>query len=518
MSKVLPKILLLDSNALIHRSFHALPPLTTPRGEQVNAVYGFANALLKAIKDEKPDYVVACFDAGRETFRNVIYDGYKAHRQETDTALIDQFPRVRQIVDVLNIPTFEQKGVEADDLIGSLASIATKEGLQTVIVTGDNDALQLVNDSVSVYSLRRGVTDTLTYNRAGVKEKIGVFPDQIVDYKALAGDASDNIPGAPGIGPKTAVELLEKYHDLENIYQNLDGLKDRPSKILAENEETVMMSRRLAKIREDLDISLNLKVADVANFDFSKVVNLFQELGFKSLLANLPANSVQQSATPRHSHGASNSDISHQPGIFDIKPIADSREPIAPTLPFEAIMTIERWEQLAKELLQQPILIIDTETVDLDGELIGIAFAWQGQRSAISDRQSAGTLNKDAESRKPMSPTLATRPCLVVADSFVAAYLPLAPLYKGGLPIESVRTSVQAILGGEAKKVGHNLKYDLHALSEAGFKVENVWFDTMIASQLVNSTAHSHRLDDLAMSELSFKKIPTSQLLGGDHG
>ena len=123
MSKVLPKILLLDSNALIHRSFHALPPLTTPRGEQVNAVYGFANALLKAIKDEKPDYVVACFDAGRETFRNVIYDGYKAHRQETDTALIDQFPRVRQIVDVLNIPAFEQKGVEADDLIGSLAAI-----------------------------------------------------------------------------------------------------------------------------------------------------------------------------------------------------------------------------------------------------------------------------------------------------------------------------------------------------------------------------------------------------------
>ncbi|MEK7170841.1 MAG: DNA polymerase I [Patescibacteria group bacterium] len=465
MSKALPKILLLDSNALIHRSFHALPPLTTPRGEEVNAVYGFANALLKAIKDEKPDYVVACFDAGRETFRNEIFDGYKAHRKETDIALIDQFPRVRQIVDVLNIPAFEQKGVEADDLIGSLAAIATKEGLQTVVVTGDNDALQLINDSVSVYSLRRGVTDTLVYHREDVFGKMGVFPEQIVDYKALSGDSSDNIPGAPGIGPKTAALLLEKYHNLENIYEHLDELKDRPRQILADNKETVMMSRRLAAIRLDLDIDLDLKVADVANFDFSKVVGLFQELGFKSLLAKLPSQQLAPGNLPL-AFG------SQEP----VRQLADSSQKLLPTLPFEAITTLERWEELAESIQKEPILCIDTETVDIDGDLIGIGFAWSQNK---------------------------------------AAYLPLAPTYKEGLPIEQVRKSVQAILSNNSKKIGHNLKYDLRSLLGVGITVNNVWFDTMIASQLVNSTAHSHRLDDLAMTELNFKKIPTLQILGG---
>ncbi|MEK7534971.1 MAG: DNA polymerase I [Patescibacteria group bacterium] len=458
MSKGLPKILLLDSNALIHRSFHALPPLTTPKGEQVNAVYGFANALLKAIKDEKPDYVVACFDKGRETFRNEIFDGYKANRKETDNELIMQIPRVRQIVEVLNIPLYEQKGVEADDLIGSLATIATKDGLQTVIVTGDNDALQLVNDSVSVYSLRRGVTDTLVYHRDDVKEKIGVFPEQIVEYKALSGDSSDNIPGAPGIGPKTAVELLEKYQTLENIYSHLDELKERTGTILRDNKKTVDMSKRLAQVRQDLKINLDLKKADVANFNFAKVTGLFQELDFKTLLAKLPQSTAV-----------------NQESLFSAKTQPITK--IEPQLPYEAITTLERWEELAESLQKEPILCIDTETVDIDGELIGIGFAW----------------SKDK-----------------------AAYLPLAPTYKEGLPIEQVRKSAQAVLGNDSKKLGHNLKYDLHALLGAGFTVDNVWFDTMIASQLVNSAAYSHRLDDLAMTELSFKKVPTIQILGGN--
>ena len=459
MSKGLPKILLLDSNALIHRSFHALPPLTTPKGEQVNAVYGFANALLKAIKDEKPDYVVACFDAERATFRNDIYKEYKAHRKDTDNGLLDQFPRVHQIVDVLNIPSFEQIGVEADDLIGSLSVIASKKGLQTVIVTGDNDALQLVNDSVSVYSLRRGVTDTLAYNsRGAVKEKTGVFPEQIVDYKALSGDSSDNIPGAPGIGPKTACELLEKYRTLEGIYEHLDELRERQATILRDNKKIVDISRRLAKIREDLELDLDLKEADVANFDFHKVVGLFQELDFRSLLAKLPNHAP----------------VASQGSLFGSQVAKDVK--LEPTLPFEAIATLKRWGDLAAELVKQPILCIDTETVDLDGELIGISFAWSANN---------------------------------------AAYLPLKP-HPDGFELKEVKDTLYNIIyQADIRKVGHNLKYDLHALLGAGFAVENVWFDTMIASQLVNSTAYSHRLDDLAMTELNFKKIPTLQILGG---
>lgn len=453
-----PKILLLDSNALIHRSYHALPPLTTPKGEIVNAVYGFAAALLKAIKDEKPDYVIACFDVGKETFRNQIYKDYKAHRQETDEALSLQIPRVKQIVEVLNIPLFAQKGVEADDLIGSLTKIAAKKGLHNVIVTGDNDALQLVNDSTSVYSLRRGVTDTLTYNRAAVKEKVGVFPDQIIDYKALAGDSSDNIPGAPGIGPKTAVDLLNKYHDLEGIYDHLPDLKERTGQILKDNKKQVMMSRELAAIKCDLDIDLNLEAADVSNFHFENVVSLFHELDFKSLLTKLPqAKMVTQGS------------------LFDPKTSNAEPDGIEFQLPYEAVTDLKRWEELAELLMKQPALVIDTETVDVDGELIGIGFAW----------------SKDD-----------------------AAYLPLAPAFDGGLPIDKVRGSLQKILGNkEIKKIGHNFKYDLHTLVKAGFTVKNVWFDTMLASQLVRSQLYTHGIDNLAFAELGFRKVRTTDLL-----
>lgn len=459
MPKSTGKLLLLDSNALIHRSFHALPPLTTPKGEQVNAVYGFANALLKAIQDEKPDYVVACFDVGKETFRSQLYPEYKAHRKETDHALTLQIPRVRQIVEVLNIPLFAQQGVEADDLVGSLASIAASRGLQSVIVTGDNDALQLVDDSTTVYSLRRGVTDTLTYDREQVFQKLGVYPNQVVDYKALAGDSSDNIPGAPGVGPKTAVELLQRYQTLERIYEHLDELKPRLMEILRTNRDQVFLSQRLATIRKDLQIELDLKAADVSNFDFSRVVSLFQELDFRSLLTKLP-----------HDRRTT------QPTLFTTERSA-SKEKVAPSLPYELINTIERWQQVSEGLCKSDKIVIDTETVTLGGPLIGIAFCWGDNR---------------------------------------AAYLPVKPASPVGLELDQVRESLLKILStAEIKKIGHNIKYDLSALETANLPVRGVWFDTMIASQLVNTQLYSHGLDALAFSELGIKKIPTTQLLGG---
>ncbi len=475
MSKAMPKILLLDSNALIHRSYHALPPLTSPKGEQVNAVFGFASSLLKAIKDEKPDYVIACFDVGgdRGTFRSELYPEYKAHRQASDESLYSQIPRVKEIVEVLNIPLFAQAGFEADDLIGSLAQIAKKKGLQTVIVTGDNDALQLVGDSVSVYSLRRGVTDTLTYNRAAVKEKMGVFPEQVVDYKALAGDSSDNIPGAPGIGPKTAVDLLNKYENLGGVYQHLDELKDRTKQILTDNKKLVYLSQELATIKKDIDIDLDLKAADVANFDFSKVVTLFHELDFKSLLAKLPQST---SGT--------------QSSLFDSPDQKKIEEKIIPQLPYEAVTTKERWAELKSLLLKQEKLVIDTETVDFDQELIGVGFAWPARHSSAQAVAGEGSNTQ-------------------------AFYLPVTPAYSEGLPLDEVRADLNEILGDPDRKViGHNIKYDLHALRLAGINAKNVWFDTMIASQLVHSQLFSHGLDALAFSELGFKKIPTVQLLG----
>lgn len=463
----LPKLMLIDSNALIHRSFHALPPMSTPKGELVNAVYGFANALLKAIKDENPDYIVACFDVGKHTFRNDLYPQYKAHRKETDHALALQIPRVKQIVETLNIPLVAQQGLEADDLIGSLTKIAAKKGLHSVIVTGDNDSLQLVNDSTEVYSLHRGVTDTLTYNRQAVFEKLGVYPNQVIDYKALSGDASDNIPGAPGIGPKTAVDLLTKYQTLDGIYQHLDELKERTSQILKDNKAQVYLSQKLATIKTDLDIELNLKEADVANFHFESVVNLFQELDFKSLLTKLPqVKTMEQTGLfvmPQQKKLEENSPADEQPKLL-----------------YEAVTTIERWHELIDILEAQEVLVIDTETVDLGGELIGISFSWGVE---------------------------------------LGAYLPVGPVYQPALPLEKVAEGLKKILENkDIKKVGHNIKYDLHALSRAGFQVKNVWFDTMIASQLINSQLFSHGIDDLAFSLLGFKKIPTLHLLGKKTG
>lgn len=459
MSNRQPKLLLLDANALIHRSFHAIPPLTTPKGELVNAVYGFANALLKAIQDIQPDYVVACFDAGRVTFRNEIYPQYKAHRKESDEALYAQIPRVKQIVEVLNIPLFAQDGVEADDLIGSLVTQATKAGIESIIVTGDNDALQLVDDSTSVYSLRRGVTDTLSYDRQAVKEKMGVFPDQIVEYKALAGDSSDNIPGAPGVGPKTASELLSKYNDLATIYEHLDELKPRLKEILTEHCQQVELSKRLAQIKTDLEIELTLDDAAITNFDFTKVVQLFRELDFKSLLAKLPKGSSAE-----------------QESLFSAS--KETPEIIKATLPYSALTDIKQLEELVPKLSEQPYLVFDTETVDLTGPIIGIALAWSETDSV---------------------------------------YIPLGPHYPDGLDLEAAKALLSPILENkQIRKIAHNAKFDLHVLDRAGFTVNGFYFDTLIASQLINSQLFSHKLDDIALALLGINKIPITQLLKGE--
>lgn len=454
MANRLPKLLLLDTNAIIHRSFHALPPLTSPKGELVNAVYGFTATLLKAIHDVTPDYVIACFDASKDTFRNQLYPEYKAHRKETDQALYLQIPRVKQIIETLEIPLYAQVGLEADDLIGSVANKLKKDGMEIYIVTGDNDALQLVDERVKVYSLRRGVSDTLTYDDAAVRDKLGIWPKQVVDYKALAGDASDNIPGAPGVGPKTAVELLTEYESLDGVYAALDQLKPRLSQILSENRDQVFLSKQLAKIKDDVEIEIDLEAAKVENFNFDNVLALFNELDFKSLLTKLPKGTKES-----------------QSSLF--AQVGDEAK-IKPTLPYSIARTAKEVEQICEKLQKCEQIAVDTETVDVEGELIGISLAW---------------------------------------SETDAVYIPIEP-YEGALKLEEVTNILNSVLGNKnIKKIGHNIKFDRNKLVSAGLRLEGIYFDTMIASQLVNSQLFSHRLDDLALSTLGFKKIPTSQLL-----
>src|SRR3989344_6729548 len=256
---ILKKLILIDDNALVHRAFHALPPLTAPDGLVVNAVYGFTSVLIKAIKDMKPDYMAAAFDLPGPTFRHEEYEEYKAHRQKAPDELYAQIPLIKDMLRAFGVEIFEQAGFEADDLIGSVAEEAKKiKDLQTVILTGDLDTLQLVdNEKVLVLTLRKGVTDTFLYGEKEVKERFGLEPYQVADFKGLKGDPSDNIPGVPGVGDKTATALLQEYETIENLYKVIHtqgwtlqkGKGPLSAKLvekLKEHQEQAIFSKRLA--------------------------------------------------------------------------------------------------------------------------------------------------------------------------------------------------------------------------------------------------------------------------------
>ncbi len=296
MSQNSKKLVLIDGNAIIHRAYHALPPLTTKKGELVNAVYGFTSVLLKVISELKPDYILATFDLKGPTFRHIEYKEYKATRVKVPDELYAQFDRVKEVVRAFNIPIFEMEGFEADDVIGTMASQAEREaGIENIVVTGDLDTLQLINDKTKVYALRRGMSDTIIYDDSAVQERYGLRPGQMIDYKGLRGDPSDNIPGVKGIGEKTAIELLKKYGAIENVYQNLAEIKGSLHDKLERDKSQALLSKRLATIQKNVPVKLDLSQAVTREFDRQKIVNLFQELNFFSLIKRLPdsAHSLQ---------------------------------------------------------------------------------------------------------------------------------------------------------------------------------------------------------------------------------
>ena len=216
------RLILIDSHAIIHRAYHALPPLTSPTGAPTNAVYGFTTILLKILRELKPDYIAAAFDLPGATFRHIASERYKATRPETPSDLVSQFASVKDIIAAFDIPLFEKEGYEADDIIGTIvAAVASVKDIETMIVTGDMDFVQLVGPRVSIYAMRKGVTDTVTYDADAVKERYGFKPKQMIDFKALKGDASDNIAGVKGIGEKTALGLIETFGSVEEIYKQL---------------------------------------------------------------------------------------------------------------------------------------------------------------------------------------------------------------------------------------------------------------------------------------------------------
>ncbi len=284
------RLMLLDGNGLIYRGYFALPPLTTSKGELVNAVFGFCSIVLRGIQDLHPEYVAVAFDLQGPTFRHEQYAEYKATRQRMPDDLRDQFPKVREVVKALRIPVYELAGYEADDVIGTITVDAERRGLDTTIVTGDLDMLQLVTDHTRLMTTRSGVENTILYDPAKIHDRFELVAGQMIDYKALKGDPTDNIPGVPGVGEKTAAKLIREFGTLEALYERIDEVKpDKLRDKLVEHREQVFMGKDLSTIVRDLPVDFDLEAARLGDYDRETVIRLFREYEFRSLIERLPA-------------------------------------------------------------------------------------------------------------------------------------------------------------------------------------------------------------------------------------
>ena len=282
------KIMLLDGNSLLYRAFYALPLLQTKDGIYTNGVYGFLTMMNRAIRELQPTHILVAFDRDRTTFRNETYSEYKANRSAAPDELGGQFAIIREVLEALNIDYMELQGYEADDIIGTLSLKAEEEGMECIIVTGDNDTLQLVSDSTRVYMTKKGISEIEVYDPARVKEKWEVEPDRMIEIKALMGDASDNIPGVPSVGPKTAIKLIKEYGDLETVYENLSNVKGKKLvEKLAQHKTQAFMSRELATIVRDIEMENNLDEFQVKEMNRAELIPLYQRLQFNNFLTSL---------------------------------------------------------------------------------------------------------------------------------------------------------------------------------------------------------------------------------------
>jgi DNA polymerase-1 len=487
------RLVLVDGNALVHRAFHAIGPLMTSRGELVNATFGFASMLLTSLQMIKPDCVAVAFDMAAPTFRKVQFDAYKAHRPHMPSELAGQLPRVRQIVDVLGIPIYETTGFEADDVLGTLSVQAVEQGLDVTIVTGDLDALQLVNDHVTVLINRRGVQDTMQYDPAAVRERFGFAPLQLPDYKALVGDTSDNIPKVPGIGEKTASDLVARYGDVEGVLAHLDEIKARNAEALRDTTEQVRQSKVLATIRRDAPVSFERDRCVLARYDRNQAKALLLELEFRSLLGKLPASEDDPE---------------------EVAAVAVAgRQVVAPATLGQASLFPELAVPAAPAAKPEVDASLDY-TIVRSEELLAAKLARLRQATAIAF---------DVETTAPDEITSELVGVSLSPASHVGFYIPVghhpeALLGADGaaedqLTPEQAMQLLQPILeDAGTPKYAHNAKFDITVLARYGVRVQGLTFDTMVAAYLLNQRGLG--LKDMALRELGVEMTQITDLIG----
>jgi DNA polymerase-1 len=463
------RFMLIDGNALIHRGFHAIPFLTNKAGEPTNAVYGFTMILLRAIKDLKPTHIACSFDLAGPTFRHDKYADYKGTRVKAAQELYDQIPRVKDVVRALNIPIFEQEGFEADDILGTLAEHMHKKHVnsEVMVVTGDMDTLQLVNSQIKVYTLRKGLTDVAVYDAEAVRARYGLEPEQMVDYKALRGDPSDNIKGVAGIGEKGAIALIQEFGSIENLYKQIkagktgDKIKPRILQLLIDQEESARFSYELSTIIRDVPIETDIPPYVFDQQHLKLAQPLFQELEFNSLMAKLPKEYTGEVKSVKVKDQVIKEDEPAVEVVKDDNWVND----------YTLVDTEEKLEKLTKQLQKQKEFVLDTETTGLNpivARLVGLSISFQ---------------------------------------ETIGYYIP-AQL------VLSSQNLIAVLTNKEIKKTGHNIKYDYLVLQNEGIVLGGIAFDTMIASYLLNAGTRQYGLNALSFNELGHTMQPIEELIG----
>ncbi len=470
---------LIDGHALAYRTYFALTSggtnsarWLTSQGEPTAGVFGFTSVLLRLLEQERPDYLAVVFDTGK-TFRDELFPEYKATREKMPEDLRPQIERIRNLVDTFNIPRAELEGYEADDVLGSLANWAVEKGLAVKIITGDRDLLQLVNERITVNLPGRSLRDAKDYFREDVKESMGVWPEQVIDYKALVGDRSDNIPGVYGVGKKTAVKLLEEYETLDQIYDNIEVIPSRYQTKLVDGKESAYLSQKLATIVSDLGVEIDLEQAKPDQFDPLKVRDLFRTLEFGSLLNRL--STVEKIYGKSFDEG--------QMSLFS-KADGESSEFLSETesassIKVEIITTDEQLIALGTVLKNASQIAFDTETTStnqMQATLVGISLA-------VSEEG--------------------------------GYYIPVGHKEGEQLSLERVLEVLRNPMTDPAiPKLGHNIKYDYILLARAGLKVQPLSFDSMIAEWLINPSSRNLGLKKLAWVRLNRSMNEIETLIG----
>ncbi len=468
-----PTLYLIDGHALAYRTYFAMTStggdtMRTSKGEPTAAIFGFMSVLFRLFDKEKPEYLAVAFDTGR-TFRNDIYPEYKATRAKMPDDLKQQIERIREIIDAFDIPRLEKENAEADDVIGTIANQAVQKGLGVKIITGDRDLLQLVNDRIIVNLPGRSMADAKDYAVEDVIQKMGVRPDKIIELKALMGDPSDNIPGVPGVGEKTALKLLEDFDSIEEIYAHLDDIAPKFKKKLESAKDLAFTSKDLATIRTDIDIALDLEKSSTSHLDFEEVEKIFKDLEFRTLIGRL------RDLEGKHEEFGPTQQLS----LFGetLEKVGNLSQSQIETI---LVDTEEKLSQLEAELGKAEWLSFDTETTDTDpvkAKLVGISLSVNPERGYYIP---VGHRSDEKQ---------------LLLDTVIKA---LRPYFENE----------------KIKKVGHNLKYDGMMLAQNGIQVQPYVFDTMLAAWLVDPGYSGFGLKDLADKYLNLHMTHIEDLIG----